>query len=237
MIVNVALLATSTPNPIGWAPPEIVLFTIRPKGTDANGWTEVSDTHQAPAWYGPDLIDAIRRADVAHEIACHSFSHIVFTDGLCPAEVADVELMKCRRIAEQAGLSLTSMVFPANLAGNFPSLKRCGFNAYRWHDRYELDVPRRDAYGLWQIPGGMCWEKRAAWPSGAWLDVLKRCLERALQTGTVLHLWFHPSCDPLNVAAIFPATLQIIADYRDRLWVTTMAGMVNWLEATEESSS
>ncbi len=193
-----------------------------------------SDYGRAPAWYGPDLVAAILSARMKHEIACHSFSHIVFTDGVCPPAVADSELSKCQQIARQAGQQLTSVVFPANLSGNLASLKRCGFKAYRWHGRYELDVPRRDGHGLWQIPGGLCWEKRAAWPTRAWLDVLRLCLDRALQTGTVLHLWFHPSCDPLNIETVFPLTLDTLAHYRNKVWVTTMAGMVSWLETGEE---
>jgi len=55
------------------------------------------------------------------------------------------------------------------------------------------------------------------------------CVEKALETGTVLQLWFHPSCDPVNVETVFPAVLNYLASHRSDLWVTTMAGLVDSL--------
>lgn len=193
-----------------------------------------TDYYRNPAWYAPDIIHAILNAEVKHEIACHSFSHIDFSDGVCPPEVANSELQKCQEVARGWGLKLESFVFPGNLIGNLTSLKRHGFNAYRWHKGYELDVPRRDGLGLWQIPGGLCWEKPEGWSVDAWIRALQRCVDRALETGTVLHLWLHPSCEPSNVETVFPAVLDYVAAHRSDLWVTTMAGLVDWLTATGE---
>ena len=194
-----------------------------------------SDYQRDPAWYAPDLIHAILKAKVKHEIACHSFSHIDFSDGVCPPEVADSELRKCQEIAREWGLELKSFAFPANLVGNRASLKRYGFAAYRWHSGYELDVPCRDDLGLWQIPCGVCWEKPARWAVDAWVGALRRCVDRALETGTVLHLWFHPSCDPINVETVFPALLDYVAARRSDLCVMTMGGLVDRLTAVGES--
>jgi hypothetical protein len=141
----------------------------------------------------------------------------------------DSELDQCQRLAGNLGVRLKSFVFPGNLAGNLISLKKHGFNAYRWHNGYELDVPGRDELGLWQIPGGVCWEKAEGWPADAWIKALQRCVEKALKTRTVLHLWFHPSCDPVNVEKIFPALLNYLAPRRSDLWVTTMARLVDSL--------
>jgi len=190
-----------------------------------------TDYQSDPAWYAPDLIQAILNAKVKHEIACHSFSHIDFSDGVCPPGIADSELQKCQEIAREWGLELKSFVFPGNLVGNRASLKRFGFVAYRWHNGYELDVPRQDDLGLWQIPGGVCWEKPTGWPMDAWIGALRRCVDQALETGTVLHLWFHPSCDSTNVEKVFPAVLEEIACRHADLWVTTMGGLVNWLSS------
>ena len=188
-----------------------------------------SDYQRDPAWYAPDLIHAILDTKVKHEIACHSFSHIDFSDGVCPPEVADSELQKCQEIAREWDLELKSFVFPGNLVGNLASLARHGFAAYRIDLPYHLGYPWKDSFGLWQIPGGLCWEKPGGWPVDAWIGVLRRCVDRALETGTVLHLWFHPSCDPINVETIFPVLLDYVAAHRKDLWVTTMAGLVNWL--------
>jgi hypothetical protein len=96
---------------------------------------------------------------------------------------------------------------------------------------YELDVPRRDEFGLWQIPGGVCWEKPEGWPADAWIKALENCVDKALETGTVLQLWFHPSCDPVNVEKVFPALLNYLAPRRSDLWVTTMGGLVDSLSS------
>ena len=190
-----------------------------------------SDYHRDPAWYAPDLLRSILSAKVKHEVACHSFSHIDCSEIHCPPEVMDSELAQCQRLAGTFGIRLKSFVFPGNLAGNFISLKKHGFNAYRWHNGYELDVPRRDELGLWQIPGGVCWEKPDGWPVGPWIKALEKCVDKALETGTVLQLWFHPSCDPVNIERILPALLNDLSAHRSDLWVTTMRRLVDSLSS------
>lgn len=187
-----------------------------------------------PAWYAPDLIREIMQAEVQHEIACHGFSHVGFSDRVCPSGVADGELLQCRQAAERWGLQLKTFVFPGNMHGNLPSLKRFGFTAYRYHSHYHLGLPRRDSGGLWQIPGGMCWEKPERWPADAWIRALKRCVDRAVETRTLLHLWFHPSCDPINLKVVFPSLLEYILSCQTDLWMTTANGLVAWLTSTGE---
>ena len=169
-----------------------------------------SDFRADPAWYAPDLLQNILSRRVKHEIGCHTFSHIDCSDIRCPSEVLDSELGECRRLAAEWGLSLKSFVFPGNSTGNLSSLKKHGFAAYRWHGRHQLDVPQQDELGLWRVPGGICWEKPAGWPVEAWVRVLKRCVATAIETGTVLHLWFHPSCAPLNLEVVFPSVLEYV---------------------------
>jgi len=188
-----------------------------------------ADYHQAPAWYAPDLLRTIISTKVKHEIACHTFSHIDCSDSHCPPEVMDAELAECQRLAAEWRIKLKSFVFPGHMPGNFASLKRHGFIAYRWHSGYELDVPRKDDLGLWQIPGGVCWEKPDGWPVDSWIRALQRCVDKAIETETVLHFWFHPSCDQVNVEAVFPSTLEYIETHRNNLWVTTMSGFVDSL--------
>lgn len=188
-----------------------------------------SNYHRDPAWYAPDLLRAILSTKVKHEIACHTFSHIDCSDANCPPEVMDSELAKCQRLAAEYGITFKSFVFPGNLYGNFSSLKRYGFSAYRFYNGYELDVPRQDDLGLWQIPGGVCWEKPDGWPVDAWVKALEKCADKALETGTVLHLWFHPSCHPTNIEKIFPTLLKYITAHRNNFWLTTMSGLVDSL--------
>lgn len=195
-----------------------------------------SDHGAASAWYAPDLLEAILLAKTKHEIACHTFSHIDCSDDHCPPEVMEAELAECQRLAGEWGIQLKSFVFPGNLVGNLAVLKRHGFTAYRWHGRYELDVPQRDEFGLWRIPGGVLWEKPEGWPVRAWIGALRRCVDRALETGTVLHLWFHPSCETVDVEEVFPAVLEYVAFHRRDLWVTTMGGVVDWLTSADNQT-
>jgi hypothetical protein len=95
-------------------------------------------------------------------------------------------------------------------------------------------VPRRDGLGLWRIPGGISWEKPGRWPVDAWIRALKRCVDGAIETKTLLHLWFHPSCDPINLQVVFPSLVQYISSRQADLWATTMAGLVAWLTSDGE---
>lgn len=192
-----------------------------------------SDWREAPEWYAPDLIRLIAASGVPHEIACHSFSHIDCSDRFCPPEVLDAELAVSRRIAERWGLSLETFVFPGNLAGNFATLKRNGFLAYRWHGRYHLDVPRRDGHGLWGIPGGLGWELPIGWSPRGWVAALKRCVDKARATGTLLHLWFHPSCEPVNVTDVFPQVLEYALQVCGKRGCVTMRELAHRLSSLD----
>jgi hypothetical protein len=109
-------------------------------------------------------------------------------------------------------------------------LKQAGFTNYRYHSHYHLGLPEKDENGLWRIPGGVQWEKPNGWPVDAWINVLKCCLNRALETDTVLHLWFHPSCAPVIMTHVFPAVLETISRLRDFLWIGTMADICQFME-------
>jgi hypothetical protein len=184
-----------------------------------------SSLEQAPEWYAPDLIRAILAAQVKHEIACHTFSHIDCSDQHCPPGLLEAELAECKRLAHAWGIELRSFVFPGHLEGNHASLKKAGFSSYRCHSRYQLGLPEQDEHGLWRIPGGIGWEKPTHWPVEAWINALKRSVDRALETKTVLHLWFHPSCDPINTERVIPMVLEYIHQFQTDLIVATMSGL------------
>lgn len=185
----------------------------------------------APAWYAPDIIRVILRAKVRHEIACHTFSHLDLSEGICPQEVADADLSLCQQIACEWGLPLRSLVFPADRLGNLTVLQRHGIRAYRLWTGHELDWPRRDAYDLWQIPGGKCLEKPSNhWKDKQWLTMLCKHVDRAIETGTVCSFWFHPSCHPVNVEHILPGLLEYVNTRRSEVWVTTMDKLMEWFD-------
>ena len=184
---------------------------------------------RSPEWYAPDLIRDILAAKVKHEIACHTFSHIDCSDEHCPPELMDAELAECQRLAQAWGIDLKSFVFPANLGGNYASLKKDGFTNYRFQSRYHLGLPEQDEYGLWRIPGGVQWEKPAGWTAEAWIKAMKRCIDRAIETGTVLQLWFHPSCESVNVQVVFSEILQYLKTRQEQVIVLTLGELVDQL--------
>jgi D-aspartate ligase len=191
---------------------------------DAAGWAD---------WHGPDLIRNILDRKTDHEIGCHTFSHAVFSDRLCPAPVARAELSLCQQVAADWGLRLQSFAFSGNLEGNHHALRENGFRIYRVDDWYDLDVPRRDAYGLWRLNGGVCLD-RPYLKSRAkdHIQLLKHCVDVAIERGLVCGFWFHPETSPRDVEEIFPSIFEYIASRRDDLWVTTMGGLADWLDAT-----
>jgi predicted ATP-grasp superfamily ATP-dependent carboligase len=217
--------------------PRVPYFTNQLWTYQSGDWFEHDPGAQDPTqpdwadWYGPDLIRSILARRVKHEIGCHTFSHMIFSDQHCPPEVAEAELHRCQELAAEWGLRLRSFVFSGNLEGNLPALRAAGFSAYRSEDWYDLDVPRRDPLGLWRIPGGVCLDRPYA--QGRVADhvrLLRRCVDVALEQGLVCSFWFHPETDPRDVDEVFPAIFEYIAAHRSDLWVTTMSEMTDWLE-------
>jgi hypothetical protein len=182
-----------------------------------------------PDWYGPDLLQSIRCRPVKHEIACHSFSHIPLTDEHCPPDVAAAELSSCRDLASRSGLTLRSLTFPGNLPGNYASVRSAGFMAYRWHGNYDLDVPRKDRFGLWRIPGGLCLDRpNHAWTAADHIAILRHYVDAAIDHGLVGGLWFHPETNPSDVDSVFPAIFEYLNARRSDIWVGTMHDLVRW---------
>jgi len=180
----------------------------------------------APAWYAPDLVRAILDAEAGHEVACHTFSHVPFSDDACPSTVARAELEACQRAAARWGVALRTLVFPADLPGNLGEVARAGFAAYRAWTGSELDWPRRDAHGTWRIPNGVCLEKpNPHWTDDAWVAALCRVVDRAVEVGAVCSLWFHPSTDSETVHRVLPLLLDYLRQRSADLWVTTIAGL------------
>lgn len=197
-----------------------------------------SDWRRDPAWYAPDLVQAILAAQPRQEIACHTFSHVDFSSDVCPPNVADSELSECCRVAHQVGVELRSMVFPGNLPGNLDSLKRYGFTCYRVDTGYELDYPASDEHGLWRIPMSACIQKPSdAWGDSLWINTLKRYVDVAIETGALCHFWLHPCTEANNVARILPAVLEHVDSRRDEVRVTTMKALAAGLSSECDSGA
>jgi peptidoglycan/xylan/chitin deacetylase (PgdA/CDA1 family) len=82
-------------------------------------------------WFGRDLVDAILDQPVPHEVASHSFSHVVFGHSNTTADVAAAELRRSRAVAADYGVDVRSFCFPRDRVGHRGLLADNGFTCYR----------------------------------------------------------------------------------------------------------
>lgn len=197
-------------------------------------------------WYhAPDVIQAIRGAQMQHEIGTHTFSHIYTNDREVTQEVWEDELKMCRAIHEENQLTIRSLVFPRNQVAYLDSLPKFGIIAYRgveqsWYgglpgllkrpahllDRtLGLPPPTYDPMTLRvgeklvNLPASqflMAYDGlRGKIPTASRVRQARFGLERAARRNHLYHLWFHP----FNLGtseAMFEALAQILAEVRRR---------------------
>jgi peptidoglycan/xylan/chitin deacetylase (PgdA/CDA1 family) len=191
---------------------------------DCDPYTKWED---GKAWYAPDLIEQIIDAKANHEIACHTFSHIDCSYKNCPPEVIDDEMKASQDVVAEWGLpQMSSIAFPGGTAGNYETLKKHGINIYRKkYSDFQLTYPFRDKTGLLVTATGPLIQIRyAEWSMDYTLYRYKKAIDKAIKTGTIVHLWFHPSQEERT----FDELLPLILDYSDKrrkegdLWIGTM---------------
>lgn len=173
---------------------------------------------EAPTWYGPDLVDAIRACEVPQEIASHSFGHLIAGEPGCSPEAFRTDLAASRAVAADAGIELRSFVFPRNSIGHLDVLENAGFTAYRNRPRGSepsssgsgrrlvklLDASRSSSWrpvrpvlngGLVEIPHTYLFDpgskKARRFGTRLWSLQQRRRLRYAVRTRSLFHLWFH----------------------------------------------
>lgn len=178
------------------------------------------DARDHPQWYAPDVVHSILRASPAHEIASHSFGHILFGHPGCSREAAEDDLNAARKAAAQQHVTLRSIVFPRNSQGHLDLVREAGFVCFRGKDpvfyRDWKGLAKRVAHyledflaitppqarpamedGLWNLPGTMMLQGhegvRALIPPGARRRRAIKGLQQAASKRSLFHLWFHPS--------------------------------------------
>ncbi len=188
-----------------------------------------SDYKKDPHWYAPDLIKSIIGSKVNHEIGCHTFSHIDFSDKNCLPVVADDEIKACLNASKSFNLDLKSMVFPGGTFGNIPILKKYGFKIYRKNVKYDLAYPYKDEYGLIITPTSVSFGKYHNWSAKYYISRYKRYIDKAINTGTIAHFWFHPSLDRWTIDKVLPSVFGYLKEKRDTniLWIGTMREIAN----------
>lgn len=167
----------------------------------------------------PDLVEAVRRSPADHEIGSHSFSHILFDRANEDDVHSDLEAAAL--LAERSGVAVDSFIYPRNRVGHQHALCAAGFRQFRGPDATagpdssplikravrQLEivwplcpatvVPSQVRHGLIDLPGSMLfripyrgWKRRM--PFSPLVSRALKGIERAIEEGRVLHLWFHP---------------------------------------------
>ena len=200
---------------------------------DCDPYTNVNqDNH----WYAPDLIESIQSSAVNHEIATHTFTHIDFSDKNCPTEVANDEIKASREAMSRFNVSPVSIVFPGGTWGNVNILKKYDIKIYRKNVDFELAYPYYDRSGLLITPSSAGFGRLHNWSIKYYIKRYITYIDKALETGTICHFWFHPSLDNWFLRKIFPEILNYANNKREEgaLWIGTMANIANYINHIKE---
>ena len=202
-----------------------------------------------PLWYGEDIIDLIRKHK-KQELASHSFSHIIFGDTGCSRRAAESDIKMAVKLAAKKRVKLSSFVFPRNSEGYHEVLTKQGFKAFRGDDPYwykgtggmykplmlvdmlllrtpPCSRPTRHSSGLLNIPGSMLFVSRDGFrkriPMACRTQRAKKGIDRANNTGTVFHLWFHPMNFSSDTEEMFKGLEEVLAyAKKQKIQVKTM---------------
>lgn len=147
------------------------------------------DSFTARDFHAPELMQQLE-SHPKHEMASHSFSHIIFTSEECTESVAKQEFQSAIDIARKRGYDCISFVFPRNRCAYLDILHQCGFQIYRGEDPawfnhlswggkwgkkigHILDLilvlsppcslPIQESSGLLNLPGSMNYLSMAGW--------------------------------------------------------------------------
>ena len=213
-------------------------------------WFEWDREGRRELQFADGLVDAVVDSPVDHEIACHTFSHVMFGDPDTSRDVAVAELERCREVFGERGIDFSSFVFPRNRVGHRDVLAEFDVEAYRGvRGRYDstlrqavtslsgtyephLPEPIVDEYGLVNVPPSQylygfegIYHRIAERTVGDPIFAQARLgIDAAAESGGLFHLWLHPNnlTSPLQVRR-FERILQCLADRRDELRIETMA--------------
>lgn len=172
--------------------------------------------------FGCDLVTDLMDSPTDHEIACHTFSHVLFDDSRATRDIAIAEIEAAIQAAERFGIEYDSFIFPRNAVGHREFLAEYGFSCYRSKATVpggphrqsarkliaaidprpvELVTPSIDEYGLVDVPPSLFLfgfedpPRRVAEIFGTDPIVrqAKRGIDRASTTDGLFHMWLHPN--------------------------------------------
>lgn len=198
---------------------------IRPKHNRFSGdWFSCdpgTDIYKDIFWYGSDIVDTIRDAVPKQEIACHSFSHPIFSDTGCSEEAAKSDVAKCVALAKEKGIELKSFTFPRNSPGHLKVLSDYGFRVFRAEDsafcNWKPNLFRKGLLLLFdmfpttppvvepkpifddrllEVKGSMLFRFAQGAsrfvPKGTRFKKARKGIDAAIENKKVFHLWLHP---------------------------------------------
>ena len=175
----------------------------------------------AALWYAPDVIEAITSARVTHDLGSHGGRHRYFNELNNQDAIEDLQFAKY--IHDKNDLAMRSFVYPRNKVARTDLLAAQGVQVYRGEDRaWHQSIRNRQVHlgraanlidkmlpitpqfvrpevdgALLNVAGstlflGRDGVRRFVHPSVMY-SKLEKGLRRAIATGGVFHLWFHPS--------------------------------------------
>ena len=199
-------------------------------GTHANlpsldGWfdTERGRWRERPDFrFGPELVRGIVEAEPNHEVACHTFSHVLFGDDRVTEDIARGELRAAVDAGTRFGIEYSTLIFPRNSVGHRDLLGEFGFMCYRSRrarpsnalsrvgekllstiapDRIPLVTPSVDEHGLVDIPPSLYLFGFEGTPrtvaEAVGVDPIVRQavrgIDRASREDGIFHVWLHPN--------------------------------------------
>ena len=203
------------------------------KGDDWFEFDPCTSLEEDPLWYAPDLVDSILSSRVNHEIGCHTFSHIDCREEVCPPELFQSELIRCKELAAQRSISLKSFVHPGHTIGHLALLEDLGFTSYQTDPGNILGYPIKHFSKLWELQRTMALDLRSQWSLKYHIDRFKKIVDRSMDHGLVCNFWFHPSVHSSIVDEVFPQLLEHIDQRRSHIWIGRMSDYVHFLNDSE----
>ena len=218
----------------------------------------------APAWYAPDVLEWIRKSNVPHEIGSHSFSHILYDHPESSRDMVEADLKAAVETAARKGIMLRSFVFPRNQIGHLEILRMFGISSFRgvadplpggkvrsllmkpynFLNQFlglapRFIQPEEVLPGLWNLPGNHFFMPRRGirriLPRASQARKAKQGINQAVKTGSLYHMWCHPSDLQTDSDAMFSG-LEEAFSYASRmrekglLDILTMSAYVERLE-------
>ena len=197
-------------------------------------------------WYDSQkLILQIKQSFACHEIANHSYAHILYDEQNTNEQAICVDIANSQRVHIEENLPYKSFIFPRNVEGFHKQLKEIGVTHYRGKSckRYSrvprvlrrlvhfcsylipyapVSAPLLHSSGLVNVPGSMLLLGRNGLRKLIRPFIMtrkvKNGIQKAINKNQIFHLCFHPSnfsYDTEKQFWIFEEILKFAAKMRD----------------------